>query len=652
MTRLDKKFLKLFTGVLAGFFLLSACAVSGYPAESTSPPANTPIPTATAVPPKTFIICLAQEPESLYLYGKSTRAMWNILEAIYDGPIDTVSYQAQPVILNDLPTLDNGGVTLSAIPVTAGDRVANVEGDVVALAKGVRVFPEGCTSPDCAVTWDGTTQLSLVQMTARFDLLGGLKWSDGEPLTAADSVFSYTVSNDPATDVAKVNLNRTQSYVNESQTTVAWTGIPGYLTLNPAAFYWIPLPEHQLESVAISDLSGSDLAARSPIGWGPYQVDEWILGESIRLVKNPNYFRASEGLPAFDVLVYRFLNDFPETDISQAATGECDIIDSSAGLEDQITTIREMEEQGLVKGYFAAGPEWEALNFGIKPASYDDLYNPWLDRQNFFGDLRTRQAISYCIDREKIVSKVLYSQSSVPGTFLPPNHPGAADIAVLPYDPLLGNKLLDEVGWSDTDGNPATPRVARGIADIMEGTEFSITFSLTESELHTRVSDIVIESLGQCGIKVNRTFLGVDEMYKTGEGAPVFGRNFDLAELAWSTGRQPPCFLYSSAEIPTADNGWLGTKYGGVNLTGYSNEEYDQVCANLLSTGLNADLFLSNSLRTQEILAAELPILPLFYHVKAIVSRPDLCGFSMDSTSRSPFRMLETLDVADACPVE
>jgi peptide/nickel transport system substrate-binding protein len=381
-------------------------------------------------------------------------------------------------------------------------------------------------------------------------------------------------------------------------------------------------------------------------------VDEWVPGESIRLVKNPNYYRAGEGLPAFDVLVFRFLNDFPETDISQVATGECDIIDTSSGLEDQITTVREMENQGLLKGYFTPGPEWEGLNFGIKPASYDDVYNPWLDRQNFFGDLRTRQAFAYCIDREKIVSKVLYSQSPVPGTYLPPNHPYAADLTAYTHDSALGNKLLEEVGWLDTDGDPSTPRIATGIADVQDGTEFSINYYVTESDLHTRVSDIVTESLGECGVKVNRTFLGVDEMFKTGEGALVFGRNFDLAELAWSTGRQPPCFLYLSNEIPAAKNDWLGTKYGGVNLTVYSNEAYDQACLDMVSAGLNAELFDTDSQKTQEILATDLPVIPLFYHVKVMVSRPDLCGLSLDVSSRSPFRQIEELDIAENCRAE
>jgi peptide/nickel transport system substrate-binding protein len=179
--------------------ILSAC---GKPAPdstvlSTSTVVAKPMPIATPVTLKKLTVCLAEEPQSLYLYGSSTQATWSVLEAIYDGPIDTKNNEPVPVILNTLPTLDNGGVTLQSVAVTRGDKVANIEGDVVALQKGVKVFPEGCTTSSCAVEWDGTSDLKVSQMTATFKLLPNLKWSDGEPLTAADSVYSYQLTLDP-----------------------------------------------------------------------------------------------------------------------------------------------------------------------------------------------------------------------------------------------------------------------------------------------------------------------------------------------------------------------------------------------------------------------------------------------------------------------
>ena len=138
----------------------------------------------------------------------------------------------------------------------------------------------------------------------------------------------------------------------------------------------------------------------------------------------------------------------------------------------------------------------------------------------------------------------------------------------------------------DSDGNPSTPRVAADIKNIFYNTELSLNYYVTESELHAAVTEAVVKSLGECGIKVTPTFLSVGEMFAPGPEGRIFGRNFDLAELAWSTGRQPPCFLFSSSEIPSAKNKWLGTRYGGVNLSGYTSSEYDAACEQALSAGL------------------------------------------------------------------
>ena len=349
--------------------------------------------------------------------------MWSVLEAIYDGPIDTQNNTPVPVILNELPTIENGGVKLQSAAVSQGDKVANTEGDVVSLQKGVKVFPEGCTMESCAVEWDGSSALNLVQMTADFSLLPDIKWSDGEALTADDSVYSYQLSADPATKVVKTNIDRTASYKAVDAQTVKWTGIPGYLTTRPASFFWLPLPKHLLDTYSAADLNTAEITNKTPMGWGAYQIAEWIPGSEIRLVKNPNYFKASEGLPKFDELIYRFLPTMPDADLSPLVNGECDIMDTSTGLEDQIQTVRELELAGKLTSYFGQGPAWEAINFGIKPASYDVVYNPYEDRQDFFSDLRTRQAFASCVDRPAIIKDVLFSQSQIPPTYLPLTNP-------------------------------------------------------------------------------------------------------------------------------------------------------------------------------------------------------------------------------------
>ena len=239
----------------------------------------------------------------------------------------------------------------------------------------------------------------------------------------------------------------------------------------------------------------------------------------------------------------------------------------------------------------------------------------------------------------------------IPETYLPPNHPFAASgLAAYARNVVLGKQLLDEAGWLDTDDNPSTPRVAVDVQNVFNGTELTLDYYVTESFLHANVRKVIVESLADCGIQVTTNYLPVTEMFAGGPDGVVFGRNFDLAELAWSTGRQAPCFLYSSSEIPTAGNKWLGTRYGGVNITGWSNDEYDAACELALSAGLDRELAINQNQRMQEILMEELPVIPMFFHVKTLVTRMDVCGVNLDVTSRSPLKDIESYIFADVCP--
>jgi peptide/nickel transport system substrate-binding protein len=634
--------------LMLGGILLSAC--SSIPALSPATATPTTTPTPTAVPLKTLVVCLGDEPTSLYLYGNASQSMWSVLESLYDGPFDTVNYQPQAVIMEEVPTQENGDVTLQSASVSAGDLVANTEGDPVALAKGVTVFPEGCTSADCAVTWDGESELKLSQMVVHFKIKSGVTWSDGQPLTADDSVYSYEVAADTSTTASKSLVQRTASYAAQDAQTTVWTGIPGYLTLNPSAFFWTPLPKHQLSQYAIKDLATTDAATKDPLGWGPYKIDEWVSGDHIRMVKNSNYFRASEGLPNFDVIDYRFLGNVPQADLSPILTGECDIIDTSVSLSDQVSSIRSLELQNKLKGYYAQGPEWMGINFGIKPSSYDDIFNPYLDRADFFGDARTRQAVADCIDRDTIVHSLIFSLGDVPDTYLPANHPYyVSGLTAYPFDQAAGEALLDQVGWKDTDGDPSTPRVAVGIPTVPEGTPFAITLTASTSQLNTYIADEMTKDLGKCGVQLSTNLVQEGDLYAAGPDGVAFGRNFDLALLGWTSGRQNPCFLYETSEIPSAANDWLGTKFGGVNLTGYSNSEYDTACQAYLTAGLDQEAATTANQQAMTILANDLPVIPLYYQVKVMVSRPDLCGLTLDASSRSGLKDIEKLDISSSC---
>ena len=630
---------------------LAACSSGGFlkPADTPTP---APTPTATAIPERLLTICLGQEPQSLYLYGGNSHAMWSVLEALYDGPIDTRGYNPVPVILDTLPSLEAGDASIQSLPVVSGDQVMDTAGNLVPLAKGVTVFPSGCSDAACAVTWDGAAPLSMDRLIANFRLKTGIQWSDGEPLTAADSVFSYKIAADPDTPVTKKSTDLTDTYEAVDLQTVRWISRPGLQARDFSAYFWSPLPEHLLGEISPADLLTAPEATQNPIGWGPYKIDEWVKGDHLRLVKNPDYFRAEEGLPKFDVLVFRFLGDLADNNVAAQLTGVCDIVDQTTRLEDQTEIIRQAELNSKVKVLSGLGPEWEHLAVGIKPAGADDgIQTSAGDRPDFFGDAPTRQALAACLDREGAVVASYNNLTKTANSYLPPEHPlHLDDLPQIQFDPEQGRKLLDEIGWKDLDGDPATPRTALGVVNVPDGTPLSVKYLTTDSPQHQKTAEVFKKSLAECGIEVTVSGMTADQLYAQGPDGPLFGRNFDLAQFAWAVGEVPPCFIYTSSEVPSADNNWLGERFGGGNITGYANPEFDDACQRSLEGGLDLPAAAEAAREAMRILANDLPDIPLFYLPRIALARPDLCGLAVDISARSEFWNLEALDFGSSCP--
>lgn len=643
----------LFASLLVLLLLLSGCQSTPVPTSVPAPtstqaapalPTNTPEP--TEIPERALVVCLAEEPTTLYAYAGSSRSMWSVLEALYDGPFDTRGYSTQPVILEKMPSLADGDALLEPVTVRSGEPVVDVNGALVALAPGVTVLPSGCTSPDCARAWDGASELQMDRLTVTFRLKSGIQWSDGTPLTAADSVFSFQLAADPATPVSKGVVDRTASYVAVDELTTRWTGVPGFVEKNYATYFWLPLPQLRYQVVGAASLLADEAPNRAPIGWGPYTIQEWVSGDHITLVKNPLYYRAAEGLPKFDKLVYRFLGAPADTAVLATVSGECDVVEDNPAFTAQLRELILTQYADKLKFTYTLGPEWEHLDFGIRPAAYDDGFDLLAgDRPDLLGDVRTRKALAACVDRQKIISDLFYDRSQVPLGTLPPDHPlYQADLPAYAYDPAEGSRLLDEVGWKDADSNPATPRIAVGIVGVPDGTPLQLSYSASQADLRAEVAEIVVSSLAECGVGVERDLLNPGDMYAPGPDGVLFGRKFDLAAFTWQAGSQPGCSLFTSRQIPSAANAWIGT-----NVTGYSDPTFDAACTAALWGRPDQADYAGRVAAVERLFAENLPVLPLYYQLQITISRPDLCGLDSDSTARSFLWNLEALDYGEGC---
>jgi peptide/nickel transport system substrate-binding protein len=598
---------------------------------------------------------MREDPGSLYLYtptGGSDLPRSFVLETIYDGPIDNRGFDFQPVILEKLPSLADGDAQLTPVAVASGDKVVDAAGNPVVLEAGVLVRPSGCQSEDCAVEYDGSSSFQMDQLSVAFRLLPGLLWSDGEPLTAADSAYSFNLAADPdttASGATKSKVDRTARYAAVDDRTVEWFGLPGYLDSAYFTNFWSPLPEHLWGDLSASELLNAEISTQKPIGWGPYVIEERNPGESIVFRKNEHYFRAGEGLPRFDRLDFRFIGDDPTASIARLPSGECDIVDS-LGLTgaDQgiVERLFELNASGQISTVFTTGAFFWHLDFGIQPASYDDGWHAG-DRPDFFGDVRTRQAFALCLDRQRMVEVAAYGQSSVPDSYLSPLHPlYNSQVRHYDFDPSAGSALLEDVGW--VLGEDGVRVFAGEHPRIPSGTRLSVT-NEARASFNQEAVQVMVDSLAECGIEMKVNYWDARELFADGPEGMVFGRKFDLTLFVWLTGSLPPCDLYLSNWIPGEDLSVFPLGWAGQNNPGFSDPDYDRACQAALRSLPGQPGYVENHLLAQQIFAEQLPAIPLFFITRVAATRPDFCGQILDSSEEVDTWNIEAFDYGPDC---
>ncbi len=614
--------------------------------ETQTPPPTPVSPTPTPAA-RVLNVCLGGEPNTLYLYGSPNSPARSVLSTIYDGPIDPVEYGYEPIILEKIPNLNDGDAQTAPVTVRAEDQVVDANGDLISLKVGARVRPSGCRADDCVITYDGVSEIQMDQLIVTFTMLEGLMWSDGEPLTANDSVYSFQLASSNDTPGSKFLIDRTQTYEAAADgVTIQWWGKPGFMDSDYYVNFWTPLPQHAWEQLAPRDLLKLEASSKSPLGWGPYILDEWKAGESLHLVRNLNYFRAESGFPKFDELNFLIYPD-PNAAITALVDGKCDVLDPSVRLDGQVGLLQQMQTDGQARLIVAQSNTMEWLGIGVAPASYDDGYFPRnnQDRPDFFGDPRMRQALARCLDRQKVVDIVLFGLSQVPDTYLPSDHPRHnGNVESYAFDPAEGNAILERIGWLDHDKDPATPRQSTRVTNIADGTPLILDYVTSSAAQRRQVTEIFTQSLADCGIGLNVSHVTASELYLPGPDGALFGRRFDLAEYAIGVNSlEPQCGWFTSSQIPTAKNKWIG-----VNVSGYTNTKFDSACNDAL-LALPEDSAYTAHQEAQAIFASDLPSIPLYQRLRVAATRADFCGFALDPSSTYPLADLESFDYGAAC---
>jgi peptide/nickel transport system substrate-binding protein len=485
-------------------FLLTAC---GTPA--TEAPSEPVAPEATEVPEApaptfsgTATITFVQEPDNLNpMY--TTMSFSGYLRPFYLKPTWDFDENAQPVpvLVKEIPSVENGG--LSA---------------------------------------DGKT----ITLSLREDVT----WSDGQPLTADDFVFTFDmIMSDQNTPIGRYPFDPyVESVVAKDPTTVVITlkePLAAWLT---SLFYYV-LPKHVLQPVF--DAEGSiDNAEwnRNPVpGLGPFVLDQWETGSHLSFKANPNWINP----PKLEQVFVRIVPD----DAAQEAAILAGDADIGAFLSSD--QIEKLEADGKVKVYPLESGYNEAWFLNVNP----DTARP------FMLDVNVRKAIALATDRFTIVKDLLVeSINPVNVTFWDTTPPFQTDtLQPYPYDPEQAKALLDAAGWVDSNGD--------GIRD-KDGVELIVRYATNQRELRKNVQAVVEQQWKEVGIGAELANYSSDIFWNGyNDGGPQALGQYDVAEFSSSANAfpDPDTSGFTCAQICNAENP------DGSNTQGYCNPALDEL---------------------------------------------------------------------------
>ncbi len=262
---------------------------------------------------------------------------------------------------------------------------------------------------------------------------------------------------------------------------------------------------------------------------------KWTTGSEIVLEKNKDYWGEK---PHLNKIIFRIITD-PSVALQVLKRQELDVASLTPIQWERQTSSPDFEKHFDKFSYYA--PNYS--------------YIGWNSAKPYFSDKRVRRAMTYLVNRDVILDKIMFDLGAVVTNPFYINSPEYdKDIKPIPYDPEEAKKLLDEAGWIDHDGD--------GIRD-KGGVKFAFEFLIpNESETGEKIATILKEELDKVGIAmdIRKTEWAVFTMR-------LNERKFDAVTLAWSMGvESDPYQIWSSTQIEK-----------GSNFVGFKNAEADKL---------------------------------------------------------------------------
>lgn len=343
-------------------------------------------------------------------------------------------------------------------------------------------------------------------------LRSGAKWSDGQPITADDVLFTMQVIYDPkivtpSKDTLQVGGKPIEFEKVDDLTVRARTAEPtGFMDVMMASI--LPVPRHSLEATYKAGTYESALnISTSPekiVCSGPFKLKLFQPSERVVLEANPHYFKYDRNgtqLPYLDTVIFSYA---PDTDqmLLRFKSGTADALGYPR--PESISDLRDGQQAGNYTLYDCGpGESVSYLWFNLKPGN-DPNGKTYVDpaKSVVFNDGRFRKAVLHALNKEAIINSILRGFAiSVWGEVSPGlkewHNPA---VAKYEYAPDKSRALLDELNMKDSDGD--------GLREFPGGGKFSFKF-ITNRGNKTReeVAGLLAADLREVGILAEPDFV-------------------------------------------------------------------------------------------------------------------------------------------------
>jgi peptide/nickel transport system substrate-binding protein len=307
------------------------------------------------------------------------------------------------------------------------------------------------------------------------------------------------------------------------------------------------LPAHLLRPVPRDQWKTAPFG-RQPVGDGPYRFVRWQAAQSVELIADSNFFL---GRPGIRRLIWRFTPNL-QVAVQQAIADEADIREQLV-TPDNVARARAAKQLAI---YTYRGSIYTFLSFNERVPGDTAQPHP------IFSDREVRRALTMAVDRGSLLASTLQDLGKVPpgpisslvGIWDP-------DTRQLPYDTVQANRILNQRGWRDHDGDGIRDKNGQPLA-------FHILVPTT-SQLRKQYARLLQEEFRAIGVHVE-----IDEL----EGSVVSQRtatgNFDTALLSRSNDPSPGSGI---------TQGWTRAGFGGSNFGRYYNPEFERLVDRAIS---------------------------------------------------------------------